>query len=118
MTEVSLRLPVLISVWQRGCTFCFQLQDSPFPWFYNVEHTAQCILHGTNLKLFPRQRQSRVQRLAHWEHRGPDLQGLPGCSWVKLNMVIGICCILSDLRTGYISLEFLDLGVSDEKEAT
>lgn len=59
-----------------------------------------------------------MRRVAHWEHRAPDLQGLPGCSWVKLKVVIYISCILSGLQTVRISLEFRDLGVSDEKEAT
>lgn len=58
------------------------------------------------------------QNVAHWEYRAPHLQGLPSCSWVKLKVVIGFCCILSGLRTVHIALEFLDLGVSDEKEAT
>lgn len=96
--------------------FCFQLQDTLFLRFYNMWHSMQCILYGTNP--CNRVQDSRVQRVAHWEHRAPDFQALPGCSWVKLKAVTGISCILSGVRTVSISLEFLDLGVSDKKEAS
>lgn len=87
VTEGSFRFPVLISIWQRGCSFCFQFQDWPFLWFYNMCGTLHSVFcRGPTLQIITK---TVLELSGRACSLGTQSTRSPGSLWLLMGTVEG-----------------------------